>query len=78
MNAPETVEASCVVILLPNDTPVAIAADVGNNIGLRTASSPDFGETLRLLNTELSAPTVETVVFDDGVKTRLDREGGQI
>ena len=56
----EVVVGLC-VICTDNGTPVAVASTVGDNVGIRTAAHPGFGDTLRLLGTDLAAPAVETV-----------------
>ena len=51
----------CVVVCTDNGTPIAVASDYGQNVGLRTAAHPGFGETLRILGIDAAAPAVETV-----------------
>jgi hypothetical protein len=62
----ETIHASAVVVCTGNGTPVAIVADIGDNVAIRTARDKAFGHTLSLLGFEMAAPALEQEVIGRG------------
>ena len=62
----QEIDASAVVICLDNGTPVAVTADVGSNVALRTARDKSFDHTLKTLGFGMAAPVVNEVEIPVG------------
>ena len=62
----QELDASALVICLDNGTPVAVSADVGGNVALRTARDKSFDHTLKTLGFGIAAPRVKEVEIPVG------------
>lgn len=70
--ASQPIEASCSVLVVyaDNGTPVAVFSTIGNNVAMRTAQSPGFGDTLRILGLKDKAPVVEVATGPEAPATQ--------
>ena len=57
----QNLDASALVVCLDNGTPVAVIADMGGNVALRTARDKGFEHTLRTLGFGMEAPEIKEV-----------------